>query len=90
MKFEEARYIEILDYIIKGKSYREIAVTLDISKNTITDMIKRLRKTGSIFPSKTRKSIYDPIIKETQDFIIEFLRMKRLTCNSRRKNLTTQ
>lgn len=90
MELEKAKYIEILDYILKGKPYREIADTLDISKNTITDMIKRLRKTGSIFPSKTRKSIYDPIIKEIQDYIIELLRMKRLTCNSSRKTLSTQ
>lgn len=90
MKLEDAKYIEILDYIIKGKSYREIAGTLDISKNTVTDLIKRLRSTGTIFPSNTKKSFYDPIIKEIQENIIELLRMKRRTCNSRRKTLTNQ
>ncbi|MFD2679261.1 hypothetical protein [Bacillus seohaeanensis] len=85
MMLEDAKYIEILEFILKGRPYREIADSLKVSKNTITDLIKRLRNTGSIFPSTTKKSIYDPIIKEIQEHVVQLLRMRRSTYNLRHK-----
>jgi hypothetical protein len=85
MTFDDTKYIEILDFILNGKPYREIAKTLGVSKNTVTNLIKRLKDTGSIFPSTSKQSIYDPVIKEIQDHIVYFLRLRRTTYNIRHK-----
>ena len=85
MTLDDAKYIEILEFVLNGKPYREIAKSQGVSKNTVTDLIKRLRNTGSIFPSSSKKSIYDPVIKEIQEQIVHYLRLKRSTYNIRHK-----
>lgn len=85
MTLDDAKYIEILEYVLTGKPYREIAQSLEVSKYTVTDLIKRLRSTGSIFPSTSKKSIYDPSIKEVQEQIVYLLRLRRSTYNIRHK-----
>ena len=85
MTLDDAKYIEILEFVLNGKPYREIAKSQGVSKNTVADLIKRLRNTGSIFPSSSKKSIYDPVIKEIQEQIVYYLRLKRSTYNIRHK-----
>ncbi|GGM31817.1 hypothetical protein GCM10011351_17540 [Paraliobacillus quinghaiensis] len=85
MTLDETKYTEILEFVLNGKPYREIADSVGVSKNTVTNLIKRLRETGSIFPSTTKQSIYDPVIKEIQEHIIYFLRLRRSTYNLRHK-----
>ncbi|GAB4074291.1 hypothetical protein GCM10028778_17940 [Barrientosiimonas marina] len=83
MTLNDATYREILDFILNGKPYREIAETVGVSKNTVTDLIKRLKDTGSIFPSAAKTSIYDPVIKEIQEHIDHLLRLRKSTYNIR-------
>ena len=73
MTLDDAKYIEILEFVLNGKPYREIAKSQGVSKNTVTDLIKILRNRGSIFPSTSKKSIYLLIIKEIQEQIVQYL-----------------
>ena len=85
MRLAKEKYIKIHELIMNGYSYREISDKVDISKNTPTALMKRLNKTGSIFPSLSRASIYDPIIDQLRERIKIYLLSKRNTYNSRKK-----
>ena len=85
MKLENATYEEILSFLLKGSTYREIANTLSVSKNTVTNLVKRLTNTGTIYTSNNKTSIYDPIVNEVQEQIIAYLQLKK-TSVSRKKN----
>ena len=68
--FNDKQYMDIFNLIMYGNSYREISDSLSISKNTVTALIERLRQTGSIFPSTSRKSKYSLIIKEIHALLL--------------------
>lgn len=81
MTLEDQKYLDILNLIMNGKHYREIAKMESVSKNTVSHMIKRLKTTGSIYPSISKKSIYDPFIKEIQERIFYYLSLRKTTYN---------
>lgn len=91
MHLSKEKYIKIHELIMNGYSYREISNEINISKNTPGALIKRFNKTGSIFPSLNRASIYDPIIDELRERINLYLLSKRRTYNSwKKKNLSSE
>lgn len=79
MILDDSTYESILQFVLKGKPYREIADTLDISKNTVTNSIKRFSTTGNTKPLKRRASIYDPVINQIQDQILGYLQVKKMS-----------
>ena len=72
MVLPEQKYLNILDLVLNGVNYRDIGKLEQVSKNTISDSIKRLKTTGTIFPAINRKSKYDPIIQEVREKIQYF------------------
>jgi transposase len=85
MVLPEQKYLNILDLVLNGVNYRDIGKLEQVSKNTISDSIKRLKTTGTIFPAINRKSKYDPIIQEVREKIQYFLQLQRTTYNKRHK-----
>lgn len=85
MQLAKEKYIEIHELIMNGYSYREISNEINISKNTPGALIKRFNNTGSILPSLSRASIYDPIINQLGERINLYLLSKRRTYNSWKK-----
>jgi len=81
---EDSTYKNILHFVLKGKAYREIADILHVSKNTVTDLVKRLSKTGNILPLQKRASIYDPVINEIQEHILGYLQIKKMSVTGRK------
>lgn len=84
MILEDITYENILNFVLNGKTYREITDNLDISKNTVTNMMKRLTKTGSIHPLQKRASIYDPVINEIQELILGYLQIKKMSVTGKK------
>lgn len=87
MQYQPEKYITMHDLIINGDTYRNIADQQNISKDTPCALVKRLKTTGSIFPSSTRASIYDPIIEEVTKQIGIYAIYRRKTYNSRRRQM---
>lgn len=84
MILEDYTYESILQFVLKGTPYREIANILQVSKNTVTDLVNRLVNTGSIFPLQNRVSIYDPVINDIQEHILGYLQIKKMSVTGKK------
>jgi transposase len=80
MIYEPNKYIAIHQLISEEVPYETIAAMLNISKNTVTALKKRENELATIFPSRTRKSKYDPYIKELSNYINYYMNQTRNTC----------
>lgn len=85
MTFKDETYIDIAKLILEGLPFDQIAHIEEIHVNTVRNIDKRIRETGSAIPSRKRKSFYDPIMKEMQNAVLSLLKNGRQSYNRHKR-----
>lgn len=71
------KYFTIHHLMQEGIPYERIASLVGVNKNTVTAVKERYESTGSIYPQKLSRSIYDPFVKEISTIIGYYIDKER-------------